>query len=110
MRNAAHVIETAADRTEFEGVAAWWREIRVELVTVQLAPPYMAVIEDDHKRATMKGAATGPLLAPADVYRDLLKRLNARLTLHFVPCGSGISPWIGADLQAEIDGHSLDVT
>jgi DNA invertase Pin-like site-specific DNA recombinase len=123
VKNTAHMIRTAADKTELKRAADWWRSQRGKLVYLKL--PQTKADEAFKAWGVVNPhlAADGRLVdakavipATGDMFRGLLKQLNARLTLHFTPKAQGPGAkkqyyaveW--GRLEATLDGHSFDGT
>ena len=116
VKNTIHLIQSAGDKTELQRIAAWWKDVRPTLVEVTPARElrFPAVAQPDGSfvgkaPANMVEMALG-IRAQPDVYRDLLKRLNCKLTLHFAPKGKR---YFGVDwgrFEATIDEHSIDAS
>jgi DNA invertase Pin-like site-specific DNA recombinase len=119
VRNTAHVIRNAGDKTEFQRIATWWAENRQKMVRVPMPDAqYEQAIEsfglpcltEMDVRDNLK------LAMQDDVFRETLKRLDARLTLHFLPKAKGKNAkkqyyalqW--GRLEATLAGHSFDAT
>jgi hypothetical protein len=80
VRNTAHLLRTSSDKIEFHRTVDWWRANKKRLVTLEYVD-----IDDcvDHETGeTYTARCTTKGMEP-DTFRALLKRLNAKLTLHF---------------------------
>ena len=123
VQNTAHLIRSAADKTELQRAADWWRSQRSRLIYVKIPKAREAEAFKNWGVINSHRAADGRLVdakavipATDDMFRDLLKRLNARITLHFTPKAKGPGAkkqyyaieW--GRLQATLGGHSFDAS
>jgi hypothetical protein len=117
VKNTAHVIRAAGDKTELQRVADWWTVERPKLVTV-VAPQEVLSTPRTKDGKTVQTLPPDFLTkvvgikAEADVFRGLLKRLNAKVTLHFAP-KAGTKRYFAVEwgrMTAEIEGHTIDAT
>lgn len=123
VKNTIRVITTAADRTELNRVADWWRSSRDKLITARagncvVSPPSLDPKTGKVRTLIFQGGEARPLIPPIkaepDIFRGLLKQLGARLTLHFSPKPKTANKQFYAvewgKLTASINVHSLSVT